>query len=251
VADNLPDVYIRFLEADGSPPRPLFAGDSMDMAYPGKEEGWFTINDFNFGFGWGGSDASAGVTKAVSKEKDAESRLRAQAEQIKALQSQVNTVQTGAKGGKAAAPKKEEGTLKPKEFSFSRNPSKASTILMKKCRNVEEIPKVELLACRAAGVDFTMGKGDSHKVAKDAKIPFLRLMFEKVYLIKCGMSVTTAPTPTESIDFVFQKVQMETVWTDNETGKRVTGGINRVWFDFGNKEKDAGGIKIGADQSDP
>jgi type VI protein secretion system component Hcp len=207
VADNLPDVYIRFLD-DSSTAKPLFDGDSQDAAYPGKGDGWITITEFGFGFGWGGSNDSAGVTKAVIKEKDPESRLKALEEQNKALQSQIKTTAAGAQTNGKGAPKKEEGTLKPKEFSFSRTPSGASTSLMKLCRRVEEIPKAELVVCRAAGMDFSMGsKGkDVKQIAKDAKIPFLRFIFEKIYLIKSSIAVTTSPTPSESIEFVFQTV---------------------------------------------
>ena len=54
MADNLPDVYIRFMEGE----TPVIAGDSRDSEYNGKD-GWLAIGGFNFGFGWGGSSNSA------------------------------------------------------------------------------------------------------------------------------------------------------------------------------------------------
>jgi type VI protein secretion system component Hcp len=200
VADNLPDVYLRFVDVG-------IQGESMDAGYPG-EEGWIGIKSFTFGFGWGGSDA--GGKEAPSGGKGATPAGKAPASSGKGAMS----------GGK-------DGTLTPREFSFSKSPDVASNLLLEKCRNPSDsIPKVEVVVCRAAGVD------DNPKIPKDAKIPFLRLVFEKVTLKKCSLAVSSDPVPAESVEFKFGKVTMETVWTDNATGTREPGEPLRVFFDF-------------------
>ena len=68
------------------------------------------------------------------------------------------------------------------------------------------------------------------------KIPFLHFIFEKVTLKKCSLSVTSDPVPTESIEFSFATVKMESVWTDNATGSREPGDPLSVFFDFKNQK---------------
>jgi type VI protein secretion system component Hcp len=207
VADNLPDVYLRF---EG------IKGESMDSFHPGevepgdtRQDGWMGIKGFSFGFGWGGSD---------SADKDAGAGAKGAAPAAK-------PAAPAGKGGKAG------GTLAAKEFSFTKSPDVASSVLLSKCKSSESIPKAEVVVCRAGGSEISGGK------EKVVKIPFLHFVFEEVLLKKCSLSVTSDPVPSESIEFKFSTVTMETVWTDNATGKREPGEPLSVFFDFANQKK--------------
>ena len=235
MADNLPDVYLKFIGAD-----PEIRGESMDAAYP-ADQGWLAIQSFNFGFGWGGSGGSAGsldeLKKQLVKEDDPQRRVQLQAK-ITALEKQQNQAGGSAKNaaGKQAGKdaKKEEGAqLKQKEFRFARAPGRASKDLL---LNLQKGPnkglEVELIVCRAAGVDIPNG------AAKDAKIPFLKFTFSAVQLTKCSMSIGKDQPVSEDVQFWFDQVKMETIWTDNETGEKLPGGKNTISFDFGNKDSE-------------
>jgi hypothetical protein len=102
VADNLPDVYIRFLKASGNNPEAEIAGESLDAGYPGKE-GWFGITEFSFGFGWGGGTADSGAREAALRDLAKGKKLTP--EQQKLVADQPKTQGVG-KGGK---PEKKRG----------------------------------------------------------------------------------------------------------------------------------------------
>ena len=66
MADNLPDVYLRFVGAS-----PDIPGESLDAAYPARE-GWLGIKEFNFGFGWsagGTADNHEALTRKLASGK--------------------------------------------------------------------------------------------------------------------------------------------------------------------------------------
>ncbi len=205
MADNLPDVYLRFADAGG---KCLIEGECLDEQHPGKD-GWIGIEHFNFGFGWGGSEAAQSESSAGSAAHAGSSGTK-------------STGATPAAKGSSTAGK--GGTLTPKEFSFSKAPDLTSNVLLLKCKDSEMIPKVEVVVCRYGGT------------GTEIKIPFLKLIFETVVLKKCSLSISTDPVPTESIDFKYAKVTMETIWTDNATGNREPGDPLRVWFDFDNQK---------------
>ena len=128
MADNLPDVYLRFLDDNEYP---SIAGESFDAAFPAKE-GWLAIKSFNFGFGWGGSDAKGkddalkdfakGKKLSPSRTDDVVSHLKGQADGKK----------SGNKGGKG---KEKEGTLVPKILNVTRNPGVASIDILAALRD--------------------------------------------------------------------------------------------------------------------
>ena len=112
-----------------------------------------------------------------------------------------------------------------------------STELLKtKLHNGEPIDTVEVVACRYGAVSALEDtkKTDSEKDTTDYKIPFLRLVFSKVHVTAISLALSDDALPTERMTFKYERVEMETVWTDNETGKRVPGGTQRVGW---NKEK--------------
>jgi len=202
MGDNLPDVYLRF---EG------IKGDCNDENHPGKfkqgerpngrKEGWMAISGFSFGFGWGSADTG----DKKDKDKDDKDKDKKKKNKIK---------------------KRTSGTLKPKEFSFSKAPNVTSKTLLDKCHDGEVIPLAEVEVCRAGGE------------SGDEKIPFLRIIFEAVTLKKCSLSISNDPVPSESVEFKFKKVTMETIWTDNTTGQRILSEPRRVMWDFaGNSGK--------------
>ncbi len=85
---------------------------------------------------------------------------------------------------------------------------------------------LELIACRYGGNDD-----------KKPKIPFLRIIFKEVYINSISLSLSQDELPGETIKFTYDVVQMETIWTDNETGDRLTSDPNRCgWNKKLNKE---------------
>jgi type VI protein secretion system component Hcp len=212
VADELPDVYLRFLDK-GNAPR--IKGDSLDEAYPGKE-GWLGITKFNFGFGWGGSEA-VGPSQKLTDKVLAGKATEKEKNEFKKQQQQTQVPKPETK---------QDSTLKPDDFSFSRNCSPATIPLIEILRNGDEIEKVEVVVCRAAAA-ATPTK------PKDAKIPFLQLLFEHVHLKQCDLSTARDDPASEDMKFKFKVVRLTTIWTDNATGKQEPGGELRISFDFG------------------
>ena len=233
MADNLPDVYIKFDDAD-----PEIRGESTDAAYPGNQ-GYLCIQSFSFGFGWGGAGSSSAANlddlrNQMAAEEDAQKRKQLSA-RINALEKERRDARGSAKkdqkGGKNG---KDSGAqLKPKEFTFTKSPGVASKDLL---LNLQKGPNkalaAELIVCRAAGVDIPNGP------PKDAKIPFLKFIFSKIQLTKCQMSISKDQPVSETVEFWFDEVKMETIWTDNETGEKIAGGKNTISFDFGNKDSE-------------
>jgi type VI protein secretion system component Hcp len=215
VADNLPDVYLRFVGAS-----PEIPGESLDAAYPASE-GWLGIKEFNFGFGWsagGTTDSHEGLTRKLASGKpltDQESRKLGDALNAK-------NAPTPAKSDK------QEQALKADAFTFSRNPGPASVPLLKVLKEAgNPIPKAEVIVCRSAAQATV-------SAPKDAKIPFLELVLEKVTLKECNVSISKDSAPSENITFEFEKATIQTIWTDSATGEKATGGLLSVWFDFSN-----------------
>lgn len=215
MADNLPDVYLRFVGAN-----PDIPGESMDEAYPAKE-GWLEIKEFDFGFGWNGSAASGSAKHdAITKKLSTGKPLSAQeADEL----SNALKPKEAEKGTKS---KKTDQALQPNPCTFSRSPGPASISLLKVLRaGGDPIPKAEIIVCRAAAEA-------TFKAGKDAKIPFLQLVLERVTILDCKMSIAKEDAPTESVEFKFYKATIQTIWTDNATGEKTTGGLLSAWFDF-------------------
>src|SRR5436190_20233060 len=117
MADNLPDVYLRF----GDDHTHDIPGESFDAAYP-HDEGWTVIKSFSFGFGWGGSPSSGG--------EDAAKKLASGKKLTQAEQNDLAAGFAQRNNGQGAKAKASEGTLTPKEFEFSRSPGIASKVLI-------------------------------------------------------------------------------------------------------------------------
>lgn len=167
-----------------------FTGECTDDQHSG-DEGWIQIKGFNFGFGMKeGSWESGGSAGG------------------------------GAGGNGASGASKSGGSNLPLEFpevTLTKTSDLVSTRLLKeKCHNGAPIDKIEVVACRYGGNDD-----------KNPKIPFLRLIFENVYIMSITFALSQDELPAETIKFTYDVVRMETIWTDNETGERLTSEPNR------------------------
>ena len=174
-------------------------GECMDDKHPGKA-GWFPIKSFNFNF----SVKDAGDSEKPSEDK---------------------------KGGdkKKAAPKaaaRDEGPLSHPDVSLSKNlDSSSARIWDTKCYSGQEILEVELEACRSGG----MSGAD--------KIPFVRLVFEGVYIKSISMSIAEDALPAETMQFSYERARIESIWTDNDTGERCNTQPRIFGWDFENHKQ--------------
>jgi len=216
---DLPDVYLRFVDAT-----PEIRGESSDAAYSG-DDGWLSIKSFSFGFGWT-DHTTAGLDdlrRQLARENDANKKELLQKKIFDLEKKQRDSAPTS--GGNAKGDDAQQ--LKQREFSFTRNPGPASKdILAHIKKGMTEVIGAELIVCRAAGVQMPNG------TPKDAKTPFLKFVFTEVELTKCQLQITRDQPPSESVEFWFKEIEMETIWTDNETGERITGGRNTIRFRF-------------------
>jgi len=170
-------------------------GECTDAAHPG-DKGWIQIKSFSFGFGMheGSWDSGDSTAKSSGGAGD------------------------GTSSGKAGA---SNLPLDFPEVTITKSSDLASTPLLKeKCHEGGSIPMLELIACRYGGND-----------RKRPKIPFLRIIFKKVYINSISLSLSQDELPGETIKFTYDIVQMETIWTDNETGDRLTSEPNRCGWD--------------------
>jgi len=197
MADALADVYVRL---DG------MKGECTDSVHPG-DKGWIQIKKFTFGFGmkegsWEGDGSSSGSGTGSS--------------------GSGGSTRTSS-GGSGA----NNLPLEFPEVTLSKSSDLASTALLKeKCHEGAPIPMLELIACRYGG-------NDENK----PKIPFLRIIFKEVYIKSISLSLSQDELPGETIKFTYDIVQIETIWTDNETGDRLTSEPNRCgWNKKLNKE---------------
>jgi type VI protein secretion system component Hcp len=198
MAEALADVYLR-LEG--------LKGECTDGAHPGKD-GWIQIKSFNFGFGMKeGSWESGSTTDSAGSDSG------------------------GGHGSGSGSSGSSGASNLPLDFpavTITKSSDLASTGLLKeKCHEGAVIEMLELIACRYGGND-----------EENPKIPFLRIIFTDVYIKSISLTLSQDELPGETITFSYKLVQMETIWTDNETGDRLTSDPNRCgWNTDLNKEE--------------
>jgi type VI protein secretion system component Hcp len=198
MAEALADVYVRL---DG------FTGECTDDQHLG-DEGWIQIKSFNFGFGmkegsWENTDSKSATSGNGSSGSSGSGGS--------ASTSGSGSRQSGAGSGVGNLP------LEFPEVTITKSSDLVSTRLLKdKCHSGSPIPEIEVVACRYGGNDD-----------KNPKIPFLRLIFEDVYITSITFALSQDELPAETIKFTYDTVKMETIWTDNETGDRLTSEPNR------------------------
>lgn len=200
VADNLADVYLNF-QGEGL----SLIGECMDEIHPG-EKGWIQIRKFGFGFGFEGKSTqkpstSAGAIGNTDKEK---------AEYFKQQAAQFSA-QLAAKDKKPGKDDKswgKSGALTFEKGSFSKSSDLMSRRLIEICHAGTKIDKVTLAACRYGGQD------------KNAKMAFMIITFENVYLTSCNLNLAVEGTPSEDYNFQYEVVRIQSRWTSNATGDR-------------------------------
>ena len=199
MAEALADVYVRL---DG------FTGECTDDKHPG-DKGWIQIKSFNFGFGMKeGSWEESNSKSATSGNGSSGSGAGASG-------SGSGSRHSGAGSGVSNLP------LEFPEVTITKTSDLISTRLLKeKCHSGSPISEIEVVACRYGGND-----------EENPKIPFLRLIFEDVYITSITFALSQDELPAETIKFTYDIVRMETIWTDNETGDRLTSEPSRCGWD--------------------
>jgi len=214
VASDLPDVYLRFVgEWDGE----ALVGQCMDDRHPG-EDGWIQIISFSFGFG-AEEKGDAFEPKTGTPKKQTPAQI---AQEKKDKQAAEEKKKKDLKSWGTSGP------LNFDRFSFSKSTDRLSAALIAMCHNgTYKMPKVEVEAVRygGTGVDF--------------KIPFVRLIFEKVRVRSCKLNLTNEDLPSEDLELEYDVVNMECLWTDNATGDRRPEQPIRAGWDLEKREKSA------------
>ncbi|MEO8428652.1 MAG: type VI secretion system tube protein Hcp [Verrucomicrobiota bacterium] len=210
MAEGLPDVYLRFSG---------LRGESMDDKHLGKD-GWIQIKSFNFGFGFsdkkGTSASGVGISKAKTPEE-----LKKELDQTK---KEVDALKKKP-AGKDKQGWGHSGALDFQPVKLSRSSDCMSKALMEMCHNGDLIPEVEVVACRRGSAN------------PDEKMPFVRLVFQNVYLKRCDLKLALVGLPTEDMEFQYDVVKMESLWTNNATGNRRPEKPIRAEWDLRSQEE--------------
>ena len=252
MAGELPDIYLQFVR-DGDP----LIGGSMDYDHPGKEPkdgrkvrdgepihgGWIQIKNFSFGFGFE-TEASKSAKNAalLSGKAPQHPGSKATNKQLQAYyeardrydkQRDANAKQRDANNAKSKDKSKEKdkdkqwghaGAMNFRKCSISKSADPMSKDLISMCNGGTKLKTVTLECCRPAGAD------------KETKMPFFRVIFTDVCLRTCNLVLATEGLPTETFELEYETVQVETWWTDNESGGRLNGTPNRYFFDLNTHE---------------
>jgi len=209
MASDIPDVYVRF---DG------LEGECRDDQHPG-DKGWIPIKGFRFSVGVKDTGDSGPTTAKLGKAKTEKERYEEMVEMEKKRQ------QDGAKKPAAKSSTTKEEAFDRPAVTISKSPDLMSTELLRdKCHKGQHLKEVVVEACRYGGDNQEM------------KIPFLRLTFGDVCVQSISIGLCDDPVPSEDLTFKYERVTLETVWTDNETGKRIAGGTQRAGWDFQHQE---------------
>ena len=64
------------------------------------------------------------------------------------------------------------------------------------------------------------------------KMPFFRVILTDVCLRSCSLTLATEGLRTENFDLEYDKVELATWWTENQTGGRLQSTPNRCEFDL-------------------
>lgn len=211
MAEELPDIYVRFEGIDG---------ECTDERHPGKDEGgdypddtvfgWFQIKQFTFSFSvkdTGDTPAAATAAHGTPAGTTAGAANPAQAK--------------GAHGTTPQQSAKDDGPFNHPDISLTKALNVTTvTLWQDKVNKGEVIPMAELVACRGGGADGSV------------KIPFVRLVFEKVYVKSISLSIAPDSLPSETLQFSYERARMESIWTDNDTGERKVDRPRRFGWDF-------------------
>jgi type VI protein secretion system component Hcp len=213
VASGSADVYLKFEGQWGGKP---LKGDCMDERHPG-EEGWIQVQEFEFGFGAGDNADTFQVRTAAAKATTPEEIEK----ERNALLAERNALLAETRKPKGEKSWGKSGPLDFDKFSFSKSTDRLSPILVEMSHGGDyKIPAVTVEAVRYGGT------------GEDFKIPFVRLIFENVYVKSCKLNLVNDEMPSEDVEFEFDVVRMETLWTDNATGNRMPSEPIRIGWNL-------------------
>lgn len=154
--------------------------------------GWFQIKSFSFNFGVKDKEALAGAAPSSG---------------------------VGSSGGGAGSGN--DGPLDKSNVRLTKTLDVGSAGIWKEhCHSGEVIPEAEVVACRQGGL------------GGDEKIPFVRFIFQGVYVNDISMTLPEDSLPTETMNFEYDRMRMESLWTDNETGDRAIDRPRRAGWDW-------------------
>ena len=215
MAEGLPDIYLRFDGIEAECTDELHPGSKADAANadpslkldPNKW-GWFQFKSFSLNFDVKDSgDSESADKKAGGGAKPAAPKK-------------------GAAGAAAGGSKDDTGPHSHPDISVSKSLDSASAVLWQtRCYEGKDIKRVELEACRTGGIPGA------------PKLPFVRLVFEGVFVKSINMSISEDALPSETLVFSYERVQIESIWTDNETGKRLIEQPRHYGWDFKNNKQ--------------
>ena len=227
---DLPDVYVRFQHEDEEP---IGEGDCTDLQHLG-EDGWIEIQSFSFGFGFNtpaGQAARVTPRKFVPKGKTIEDMQKEFAALVNAQQQQQQQQQERDSASSGSHEWGQSGALNFEKCKISKSADSLSSDLVNFCHDGDVIKYVTLEACRSVG-------DDAADAGSKIKAPFLRIKFEDVFLRTCSLQLATEGLPTESYEMEYNKVTVETWWTDNATGTRQPERPFRVSWDLNANQGD-------------
>jgi type VI protein secretion system component Hcp len=228
MAEDSADFYVRFVPKEG---QPAIVGECTDELHPGKEYprppggypkdyrgqdvvfGWFQVTSFTFGFDVKIPDESGQTATPTPPAAGTAGRPA--------------TPGAGTGGNAARTPPARQASSQDSEdynrpeVSIAKKLDAASTSFwLNNCYQGQELARVEAEACRSGGREGTV------------KTPFVRLVFEDVSISSISMSLPDNALPTETLQFKYKKVQMESIWTGNETGERKVGRPRTFGWNF-------------------
>lgn len=193
MAAELADVFVRFEGIEG---------ECMDARYPGRPDPnvkYKSGQKFgwfqikSFNFSFGVKDSAALASGAGAS--------------------------AGSTGG--ASGSGTDGPLDRSEVRLAKTMDAGSASIWKEnCHSGKIISEAEVVACRQGGL------------GGDEKIPFVRFIFQGVFISSISMTLPEDSLPTETMNFAFDRVRMESLWTDNETGDRAIDRPRRAGWDF-------------------
>lgn len=221
MAADSADIYLKFEGEWGNPQKKL-VGDCMDDRHPGGE-GWIQIRSFSFGFGSGDN------TRASEARPTTPVRGRTAEERVQALEGVV--ARQGAALAARDRPAREQqswgksGPLDFERFSFSKSTDRLSPILVEMSHGGDyKIPRITVEAVRYGGT------------GEDFKIPFVKLVFEEVYIKSVKLNLVSDELPTEDVEIEYDTVKLHTLWTDNATGNRLPQEPIRIGWNLPRQE---------------
>lgn len=246
MGDQLADAYLRFAGIKGQSMDVMHPGDSSRVAgAEEKQDGWLSITSFKFSISFSMDRASGGRSggrrggtpptppgpNATPAEIQSYNNYllqegnRIREENRRLEEERRRSASAGVAGGIGSQPG--SGRISPRaelpKFTFNKYVDVASDDLFSSCHSGKAIDLAVFEVCRYGG------QGTQYK---EIKIPFFRATFRNVRVVEIEVSPMGDPLPEEQCTCEYKSLVIETIWTDNETGKRRTLQPNRSGWNF-------------------